>query len=160
MKFAKYYDVKKIVENMMEDKEIYEYPTGEAAFAGIYVCMDTNDFWVSRINKGYNEEYEKDENKYLVERNKISIYDVADKLYDTYGKELPVFKEGDLSYEMKNKVHSYFRKFQTSQIIKAVIMLDCEDGLSNWDCCEADSMEEAIKIIDDGFGIESVADLV
>lgn len=156
MKFAKYYDVKKIVENMMENKEIYEYPTGDNAFVGIYVCMDTNDFWVSRINKGYNEEYEKDENKYLVERNKISIYDVADKLYDTYGKELPVFKEGDLSYEMKNKVHSYFRKFQTSQIIKAVIMLDCEDGISNWDCCEADSMEEAVKIIDDGFGVESV----
>lgn len=156
MKFAKYYDVKKIVENMMEDKEIYEYPTGEAAFAGIYVCMDTNDFWVSRINKGYNEEYEKDENKYLVERNKISIYDVADKLYDTYGKELPVVKKNGTAYIMKNAVHSYFERFQTLQIIKAVIVLDCEDGLSNWDCCEADSLEEAVKIIDGGFGIESV----
>ena len=91
------------------------------------------------------------------ERNKITM-DINEfsNLINAYGKELPVFKEGDLSYEMKNKVHSYFRKFQTSQIIKAVIMLDCEDGLSNWDCCEADSMEEAIKIIDDGFGIESV----
>lgn len=50
-----------------------------------------------------------------------------------------------------------FDKFKTEQIIRAVILLDDEDGLSNWGCCETDSLEEAIGIIDGGFGIEEVA---
>jgi len=153
MEFAKYYDVSKIVEEMQSKEEINCYPTGNEKFHGIYVCMDTNDFWICRILKGYDEEYEKHENKYLVERNKISIYAVMDKLNEIYRKKLPELKEGELSYEQKNKVHFYFRKFKTKDIIKAVIILDDEDGLSNWDCCEADSLEEAIEIIDGGYGI-------
>lgn len=153
MEFAKYYNVSDIVDVMIKNEEIDCYPIGEEKFEGVYICMDTNDFWISRINKGYNEEYEKDENKYLVERNKISIYDVMDKLHEQYGKKLPEFKENEMWFEQKNKVHWYFKKFGTLNIIKAVIILDDEDGLSNWDCCEADSLEEAIDIIDGGYRI-------
>lgn len=153
MEFAKYYDVSKIVDDMQTKEEIYGYPTGEDKFIGIYVCMDTNDFWICRILKGYNEEYEQDENMYLVERNKFSIYDVMDKLYDQFGKRLPEFKENELSCVQKNKVHDYFGKFKTKDIIKAVIILDDEDGLTNWDCSEAEFLEEAIEIIDGGYGI-------
>ena len=153
MEFAKYYDVSKIVDDMQTKEEIDAYPTGEDKFRGIYVCMDTNDFWISRILKGYNEEYEQDEDMYLVERNKFSIYDVMDKLHDQFRKRLPEFKENELSYVQKNKAHDYFRKFKTKDIIKVVIILDDEDGLSNWDCCEAESLEEAIKVIDGGYGI-------
>ncbi len=153
MEFAKYYDVSKIVDDMQTKEEIYGYPTGEDKFISIYVCMDTNDFWICRILKGYNEEYEQDENMYLVERNKFSIYDVMDKLYDQFGKRLPEFKENELSCVQKNKVHDYFGKFKTKDIIKAVIILDDEDGLTNWDCSEAEFLEEAIEIIDGGYGI-------
>lgn len=153
MEFAKYYDVSKIVDDMQTKEEIYGYPTGEDKFIGIYVCMDTNDFWICRILKGYNEEYEQDENMYLVERNKFSIYDVMDKLYDQFGKRLPEFKENELSCVQKNKIHDYFGKFKTKDIIKAVIILDDEDGLTNWDCSEAEFLEEAIEIIDGGYGI-------
>lgn len=44
MKYAKYYNVSKIVENMQKAGEIDCYPTGDNKFEGIYVCMDTNDF--------------------------------------------------------------------------------------------------------------------
>lgn len=90
---------------------------------------------------------------YLVERNKFSIYDVMDKLHDQFGKRLPEFKENELPYVQKNKVHDYFRKFKTKDIIRAVIILDDEDGLTNWDCYEAESLEKAIGIIDGGYGI-------
>ena len=133
MEFAKYYNVSDIVDAMMEKKEIDCYPTGEDKFLGVYVCEDSNDFWISRILKGYNEEYEKDDDMYLVERNKISIYDVMDKLHEMYGKKLPEFKEDEIFYMQKNKVHDYLRKFSTLNIIKAVIILDDYDGLSNWD---------------------------
>ena len=67
-----------------------------------------------------------------------------DKLHELYSKKLPDFKENDLQFEMKNKCHDYLKKFKTKDICKAVILLDDYDGLSNWDCCEADSLEEAI----------------
>ena len=153
MEFAKYYEISRIVDDMMEKNEVDCYPTGDNKFEGVYVCMDTNDFWISRINKGYNEEYEREEGKYLVERNKISIYDVMDKLHEQYEKTLPTFRENDLDFQMKNKAHSYIGKFKTKDVIKAVIILDDEDGLSNWDCCEADSLEEAVEVIDGGYGI-------
>ena len=84
MEFAKYYNVSNLVEEMQKAEEIDCYPTDNDKFEGVYVCMDTNDFWISRINKGYNEEYEREDGKYLVERNKISIYDVMDKLHELY----------------------------------------------------------------------------
>ena len=42
---------------------------------------------------------------------------------------------------------------KTCDIIKAVIILDDKDGLSNWDCCECNSLDEAIETIDGGYGI-------
>ena len=153
MEFAKYYNVSNLVEEMQKAKEIDCYPTNDDKFEGVYVCMDTNDFWISRILKGYNEEYEVEDGKYLVERNKISIYDVMDKLNELYSKKLPNFKEGDLQFEMKNKCHNYFKKFKTKDICRAVILLDDYDGLSNWDNYEMDSLEEAIEVIDGGYGV-------
>lgn len=54
MEFAKYYNASHLVEEMQKAKEIDCYPTDNDKFEGVYVCMDTNDFWISRINKGYN----------------------------------------------------------------------------------------------------------
>ena len=153
MKFAVYYNVSHIVDEMTEKGELDSYPTGNDKFKGVYVCMDTNDFWICRIIEGYNEDYEKEDNKFLIERNKVSIYDVMDKLYDKFKKRLPVFKESDLSYEKKNKVHGYLDKFTTNDIVRAVVSLDNDDGLSNWDYCVEDSLEAAINTIDDGYGI-------
>lgn len=153
MKFAKYYDVSNFIDTMMKNQDIDCYPTGESKYKGVYVCMDTNDFWVSRILQGYNEEYEKDENKYLIERNKIDIYDVMEELHKISKKQLPKFGENDMYFERKNKMHRYFDMNKTCDIIKAVIILDDKDGLSNWDCCECNSLDEAIETIDGGYGI-------
>lgn len=153
MEFAKYYNVSSLVEEMQQANEIDCYPTGEDKFEAVYVCMDSNDFWISRIKSGYNEEYEPEDGKYLVERNKISIFDVMDKLHELYSKKLPDFNDNDLRFEMKNKCHDYLERYKTKDICKVVILLDDWDCLTNWDCCEADSLEEAIRIIDGGYGI-------
>lgn len=147
MEFAKYYNVTKLIDDMQKKEEIDTYPTEEKdKFVGVYVCMDTNDFWISRISKDLNEDYEHEEGTYLVERNKFDIYTVADKLFELYEKKLPINMN-------KNNCHDYFDKFKAKDICRAVIMLDDWDGLSNWDNCEAESLEVAIDIIDGGFGI-------
>ena len=147
MEFAKYYNVTKLVDDMQKKEEIDTYPIEEdTKFAGVYVCMDTNDFWISRISKDVNEDYDYEEGTYLVERNKFDIYTVADKLFELYSKKLPTTLN-------KNICHRYFDQFRTKDICRSVIMLDDWDGLSNWDNCEAKSLENAIDLIDGGFGI-------
>ena len=76
-----------------------------------------------------------------------------DRLYDKFKKRLPVFKESDLSYKRKNKVHDYLDKFTTKDIVRAVVSLDNDDCLGNWDYWVKDSLEAAIDTIDDGYGI-------
>ncbi len=44
MRFAKYYNVTKLVDDMQKKEEIDTYPIEENdKFIGVYVCMDTND---------------------------------------------------------------------------------------------------------------------
>ncbi|RHG19998.1 hypothetical protein DW272_01985 [Blautia obeum] len=87
-----------------------------------------------------------EERIYLIERNKIDIYAVADKLFELYNKELPIPLN-------KHTCHSFFDRVRARHICKAVILLDNEDGLSNWDNCEAESLEDAIDMLDAGYGI-------
>lgn len=150
MIFAKYYDVtdftKKMVQYGAIDYEINNYE-------GIYVCKDTLDFWICRILKGYNEEYDEDENSYLVERDKFSIYDVLEKMEENLDN-INLMPKFSSNVALKNKIHDTLDKFSTREIIKTVLMLDNIEGYSNYDCVAADSLEEAIEMIDDRFGIE------
>jgi hypothetical protein len=43
----------------------------EAGYNRVFVCTDTNDYWLVRVLPGYNKEYEKDSEKILLERNNI-----------------------------------------------------------------------------------------
>lgn len=157
MEFAKYYDVTKFVDGMMEKGELDCYPAGEDKYCGVYVCMDTNDFWIARITKGYNGNYEPDENKYLVERNKIDLFDVMYKLSDLHDKRPPVITGNHLQSTMRNKAHNFINRFEDKEVVSAVAILDNEDSLCNWDYVEADSLEEAIEMIDGGYGLIDLA---
>lgn len=156
MRFAKYYDVSSFVEKMTDNGDITCYPSGDNKYLGIYICMDTNDFWISRILKGYDENYEENPDKYLVERNKFSNIDVIEKVCEIFNGKIPLITNKDNDYTRRIKSHNFFDRYATKQICQAVILLDDEDGLTNWDCCEADSLEECIDIIDGGFGIEQM----
>ena len=52
MEFAKYYNTSNLVEEMQKAEKIDCYPTGNDKFEGVYVCMDTNDFWMLLNNTG------------------------------------------------------------------------------------------------------------
>ena len=65
--------------------------------------------------------------------------------YDEIIKIMPSAKE--------NAIKRYISQHGNLNIIKAVIILDDEDELSNWDYCEAESLEETIESIDGGYGI-------
>ena len=88
---------------------------------------------------------------------KISVYDPFMNFTDEELTQLvQSSSHKDNDYTRRIKSHNFFDRYATKQICQAVILLDEEDGLTNWDCCEADSLEECIDIIDGGFGIEQM----
>jgi len=146
MEFAKYYNVTNKLKETLERKEkiLFSYTRGYCE--GLFVCEDTNDIWIARVFKGYNSEFEEDENKWLVERNKIDKYDFCELLKKKQNYNLKINDRWIRD--------NYISKcFDLNTIIEDIILMDDENGLESWDNCECDSYNEAIKVIDGGFGI-------
>lgn len=114
LEFAKFYDVTDVAKAHNKEYEQYEK---------IFVCVDTNDFWIGRIQKGWRnddiEGYVEDENSVILERNNI------------------------------NKSH----KGESIDTHKKLLAILDQDDFGNWECHNTESVEEAIELLDDGFGI-------
>lgn len=142
MEFAKAYNVTKLVRENLDKLLSY----GGAGYEAIYIAEDTHDMQVYRVIKGYNEDYEEEDGAYLVEREKISKYDVVEKLYEM----------GVHSVENVNDrclVDEIFKICGVGDVLLCTLLLDDERGLENWDNRECLSLDEAIDIIDGGFGV-------
>lgn len=72
--FAKYTDVTELA-----FKVNVEYRNNP--YVKVYICEDTRVFWISRILKGFNEEYEVCPDMYLVERERIDKDVRSETLY-------------------------------------------------------------------------------
>jgi len=78
MKFAKYYDVTSKMNQLIDKGELFSY--AKDYYKKLFICMDTNDFWISRVLEGYNSEYDPEQGKWLIEREKIDKYDFIEFL--------------------------------------------------------------------------------
>ncbi len=144
MEFAKYYDATNKMNRLINDRKLFSYTKDYCQ--KLYICMDTHDFWISRILEGYNSEFEEEQGKWLIERNKIDKYDFC-----RFMKEK---EDDDFNITSKHLRDIYIKNcFTTDEIIENVILMDDKNGLEGFDNYECDSLEEAIEIIDDGFGI-------
>lgn len=142
LKFVKAYNVTKLVGSKKEILFSYQ----DAGYERVYIAKDTNDMHIYRILKDYNEEYEKEEGAYLVEREKISNYDVAEKLIEM----------GCCTNKYLNNkiiVDELINSCKLEEVFLATLLIDDNNGLENWDNCECCSMEEAIDVIDGGYGV-------
>jgi len=101
---------------------------------------------VYRILEDYNEEYEKESGTYLVEREKISKYDVVDKLLEINNCSEDYVASRELRDIMLDS-------FSEKDILICTLLIDDNNGLENWDNIECDSLEEAKNIIDGGYGL-------
>lgn len=72
-------------------------------YVRFFICPDVWDFWYCRILKGFNSEYEKDPNCFLLEREKIDKKYKTEKL--TLKKVIDII-ENDLM-ENLDCYHSY-----------------------------------------------------
>ncbi len=64
LEFAKYYDITTFAKahNGLNYND----------YEKIFVCVDVNDYWIARIMKDINDEYEREEGKFLIERQNIA----------------------------------------------------------------------------------------
>ena len=60
-----------------------------------FICLDVNDFWLVRVIEGVNEDYEKEEGTYLLERNNIPKESKKQDL--SLSKVIELIKEDDFS---------------------------------------------------------------
>lgn len=145
MEFAKYYNVTNKLNKMLEkENTLISYTKGYCQ--GLYICEDTHDFWISRVLKDINSEFEQEEGKWLVDRNKLNKYDFVDFLKEKMNDDSEINDRHTRDY--------YIDKcFDINTIIENLILMDDNNGLESWDNYETDSLEEAIKTIDGGYGI-------
>lgn len=132
MQFAKYYDVTTIMHE--------EYK--KAGYSNIYICQDVTDYHVIRVLPNYNEEFEYEEGKILVEMENISIWEVLES-----------YNENSIGLS-KNEVHDMLEMVNDKSIFEHIMRIDCEEhGMENYDIEEVESLEEAESMVDGGFGI-------
>jgi hypothetical protein len=143
MEFAKYHNVTNKLNELISKEKVSSYTKDYCK--GLYICNDTHDFWICRIVEGYNEEFEQEEGKWLVERNRLNKYDFIDFLEDKYGDKLHVKNRRDRD--------SVIDHLTTDFTIENIILMDDDKGLEGWDNHECDSYNEAVDLIDGGFGI-------
>ena len=85
--FAKYTDVTKLAFELNPEYE-------KNSYVKVFLCEDTKVFWISRVLKGFNEEYEEDPDSYLVERERIDKWVRTEKL--TKPKAVRILKSDNL----------------------------------------------------------------
>ena len=100
---------------------------------------------VYRVVEGYNEYYEEESGTFLVEHEKISKLDLV--------RELVQLKGIGASFSARASAESIISKASADEIILATLILDNNNGLSNYATYEHVSVQEAIEQIDGGYGI-------
>jgi hypothetical protein len=92
-------------------------------FVKIFICVDVWDYWIARIVKDMRDD-------------DLNGYEDCPGWFLVERNKIPMENKGD----------------NIRSVNKLKRILD-EDDLSNWDCINAESMEEAIEMLDQGFGI-------
>lgn len=89
-------------------------------FVRFFICPDVWDYWFVRILKGYDEDYNEDEDSYILERNKIGKDRKTDNL--TLSKIKKIIEEDDgSSWDIQ----------QSYDIDELIDMLDDGFGINN-----------------------------
>lgn len=147
IKFAKYYDVTELVNKMIKENKLDCYSDCIDSLVGIYICSDTRDFWIARINKDTNEDYEEKEGIFLIERNKIDNWNVIEKVCEVFNRRLPILYT-------KIDMHNFINTTPIKWLLESVLLIDDLNGLENWDNLQCESLEKAIDTLADIYGIE------
>lgn len=146
VKFATYYNATNGMKALMEAGYLRDYKD----LTAIYVCQDVHHAWVVRLTEDLNEDFEKEEGVWLMERNDIDFDDVSDALTAYFNFKLDKDKFQGVVPAIQN--------LTPAQFILATLLADSKQGMQNWDTEQVDDQAECEDLLDDGFGLIDVLD--
>lgn len=84
--FAKYTEITDLVFKLKPEMK-------NEGYVRFFICPDVYDFWYVRILEGFNEDYEREEGSFILERDKISMDRKGEKL--TLSKVKMIIQDDD-----------------------------------------------------------------
>lgn len=111
--FAKYTE---ITDYALKVNPEYE----KSGYVRFFICPDVWDFWFVRILKDVNEDYEKEEGCFVLERNKVEMNTKGERLTLSKLHNIIMEDDGD-NWDMQSGY----------DIEKLIDMLDCGFGINN-----------------------------
>lgn len=148
MKFAKYYNVKNKVNEMINEGKLSAYQKDH--YKGLFVCMDTNRFLICRVLEGYDKNYKKVDGAWLIEQNEISQYNFINYIKSKLKLNTNANDRTERDFVLE--------RLSLREIIESILIMDDFDGLENSDTLECKNYKECLDVIDDGFGIIEFTD--
>lgn len=121
---------------------------------GYYICHDTWDMHIYRIQVGINAEYEEEERTKIIEQENIRKDTLAEYCVEKYGLSPSIF-----SHDKRNFVNILLRKIGIKEVLKSIVEIDYENGFETYDVQEFrydTPIEELIEVIDSGWGITEI----
>ena len=100
----------------------------KGTYVKYYIAFDVRSVHILRIQTGYNEEYEPEEDCVLLEH----------EMGDYYPEIISYFEDENYIKEYTGDDRSFIdwlkNKMQMTDILKAIVDWDEQNGLENWDC--------------------------
>lgn len=101
----------------------------KGSYVKYYIAFDVRSIHILRVQTGYNEEYEPEEDCVLLEHEMV----------DYYPEIIRYFEENKLiDMEYTRDVCKFIDwleyKIERTDILKAIVDWDEQNGLENWDC--------------------------
>ena len=96
--FAKYTEITDLA---------FKHGIGYDSYVRFFICPDVNDTWFVRILEGFNEDYDKEDGMYILERNNIpneykgqnlTVKRVVDIIKNDSGENWDIESSDDLDY--------------------------------------------------------------
>ena len=144
MKSAQYYNMTNKLESMLDSGTLACY--GKGQYKGLFICIDTNAFWVSRVLEGYNSNFERESGAWLVEQNKLDKYEFCAFVKERTNATSLIFTKRDRDCYIAEC-------FTVAELLEFAIRMDDAQGLKGFDVCQCASYADCIKVIDGGYGI-------
>ena len=101
----------------------------KGSYVKYYIAFDVRSIHILRVQTGYNEEYEPDEDCVLLEHEMV----------DYFPEIIRYFEEEKLhNYEYKGSDRTFIEHMESimdmTEILKTIVNWDEQNGLENWDC--------------------------
>ena len=94
-----------------------------------YIAFDVRSIHILRVQTGYNEEYEPEEGCVLLEHEMVDYYPEIIRYFEE-NKLIDMEYTGDV----RKFIDWLEYKIERTDILKAIVDWDEQNGLENWDC--------------------------